>query len=1344
MPATSLLIVDDEAAVRNMMRRALGSEFEVHAAENGDAALQILKRNSVQIILTDQRMPQMTGLQFLRKASSLSPDSVKILLTGYMDMETSIASINSDLVWRYLRKPFEIKDLLSLLKQAKDRYDLHAENRSLTAELKAANDALERKVMARTRALQESEAKYRSLVESALTGFLIVQDDVIVYCNARACAILGFTKKGLLRLRVENLLVSQGESCIIDSIGRCQPRRKRRSAEVIWRHKKGGEIITELVCCRTVYEGRAAVHVSFFDVTERKQMKQAIERSEARYRQLIDRMADGLYRTTPDGSFVTVNDAFVQMLGYRSKKEILRLDIPRDIYFSEEERKDALAVLRRNSQGTRVFRLKKKNGDQLWVEDHGRIVFDENGNELYYEGVVRDITERVRTEEELSIQKQYLECLFNSSGSAIAFLDLDDRVVNINQMFTKLFGYAAVEAKGRKLEQLIIPRGKRKEGKELFSRTTKGEQVCLDTVRKRKDDSLVDVEITGTAIELNGRKVGFYAIYQDITERKRAEEAIVASEKKYRDLFNQIVDPVFIIDKQTLLILDCNQPALDMYGYRLDVLKTMKLAELHAPGNRGKTTLSSVYDKNLDKHVTATYMNQDGQSMEVEVRSREIEYQGRPTIINIVRDISERKLAELELMAINQELEASKQQLTAAFEQLVATNAQLLTNGKALRQSEALFRLISENAADLIAVIDRRGTYLYASPSFRHLLGYVPEQLVGKWWLEHVHPQDKARALESFQEAIGTKRGYVLEYRAQHKNGSLRVLESSVNVICDSTERPVKMVIVAHDITQRKQAELDMKKAKEESEAANRAKSQFLANMSHEIRTPLNGIIGYSDLLAEEELDEEQCDFVNVIQTSANFLLDLINEILDLSKIESQGMELETKPFVLADVVNDRMQVVQPRIAGEAVELKFELARDVPKTFMGDPTRLGQIILNLLSNAAKFTEEGSITVEVKKGDFECPGNDFFPLAISVTDTGIGIPEDMHAAIFDSFTQVDSSSTRKYEGTGLGLAITRRLVELMGGRIEIESIHDGGSKFRISIPMQPCTTENLPAPENVKKGRATRDARSLSVAVTKSEVQPVPASGSREQANGAPKSSDTTVRASDTPHILLAEDNETNWRLVQKILSRLGYRVTVVENGRQVLKALDVEKFDLVLMDMQMPVMDGFEATMKIRQQPRYEDLPIIALTAYAMIGDSNKCIEAGCDDYITKPINKKQFIACLQSQLKRVFPLPAEPEGHLDAVEQEIQREMENLKGFYLENLAERYGQMAAALASKNFEELGFIGHKLKGSGASYGFSEVTDLGIEIEQYAKDGDTKKLKELLAGLKKILKKNHHKV
>lgn len=394
------------------------------------------------------------------------------------------------------------------------------------------------------------------------------------------------------------------------------------------------------------------------------------------------------------------------------------------------------------------------------------------------------------------------------------------------------------------------------------------------------------------------------------------------------------------------------------------------------------------------------------------------------------------------------------------------------------------------------------------------------------------------------------------------------------------------LVYRIRDISEDNAAKAELIKAKEDAEAAAKAKAELLATMSHEIRTPMNGVIGMTELLGDTPLNEEQKNFVNTIQISGKNLLTIINDILDFSKAESGKIELEEAPFDLEQTMDEIMDLVAPSANKKNIELKKTINKGVPKSVVGDSTRLKQIVLNLMGNAVKFTHEGSIELAVRKRSSQ---EGMLNLEFAIIDTGIGIPSEKMDFLFESFSKVDSSTTRKYGGTGLGLAISKKLIELMGGKVMVSSEDGKGSKFTFNVHLDSVQQEIVP--ENIEVSE-TEEESLLS-----------------------------------TLNVLVAEDNLINQQVIKLLLQKKGVNVTIANNGLEVLNLVNSDLFDLILMDIQMPEMDGLEATERLLTDDQYGSrVPdIIAMTANAMDQDRRNCEQAGMKGFISKPINVEEL-----------------------------------------------------------------------------------------------------------------------
>jgi PAS domain S-box-containing protein len=523
--------------------------------------------------------------------------------------------------------------------------------------------------------------------------------------------------------------------------------------------------------------------------------------------------------------------------------------------------------------------------------------------------------------------------------------------------------------------------------------------------------------------------------------------------------------------------------------------------------------------------------------------------------------------------------------------------------------------LILGSVSEGLFMLDQEGRAIFLNPAAERMLGYGLEEFVGRSSHDVIHhtradgtpySRESNPITRTIADGLARSMNDEVFWR---KDGTSFLVEYRVNPIVDDG-RIVGAVVVFNDVT----GEREIRAAKENAERADRAKSEFLAMMSHEIRTPMNGILGMTDLLLETGLTEEQQEYAEIIHSSGETLLRILNDILDFSKIEAGKLVLEDELFDLAGTIAMTIDLFKPRAEQKGLELICTVAPEVPGAVVGDATRFRQVLTNLVGNAIKFTEQGSVTVsvDVRQGHQGAGGEASKLLRITVEDTGIGIPADKLKHLFQSFSQLHPALSRTYGGTGLGLAITKRLVELMGGVISVDSIEGKGSIFRFEMELHGDICSPAGDQDADAELPANRAARTVWQSLPKSRY-----AAHMEADSGRLR-------------ILLAEDHPVNQQLFLRVLDRLGYAADVVHNGVEAVEMILKQPYDLVFMDIQMPVMDGIKATGLIRQLLPENKLPVIvALTAHARREDRDMCLTAGMDDYVSKPIQ--------MDEIRRVF-----------------------------------------------------------------------------------------------------------
>ncbi len=1078
--------------------------------------------------------------------------------------------------------------------------------------------------------LKKNEQKYRRIFENAGEAIYLLENDRYVDCNPKAQELFGCRREDIIGSRPDRF----SPPCQSDSV-KSLARAKRKMSQALatgepqffeWRHTRldGTAFDAEVSLTRIDLFGRGVLLALVKDITERKRIQDSLRRSEEEYRTLVENLSVGVYRNTggPQGRFLKINHAMLEIFGFDSPEEFMRTPVAQ-LYCNPEQRQAFMEQLEHNGLvRNRRLRLRRKDGGSLWASCTATVKRDAQGNLLWIDGIMEDISDIVASEEELRKTNEILQALIKCSPAAVVSLDCNRRITSWNPAAERIFGWKQDEVIGRIFPS--VPKQNLPDHCDQFDSIMNGKTIRgLRVVRKRKDGSEIIVKATGAPLRnADGDIIGLVSVMDDITQN-------VASEEELRKT-NEILQALFECSPAAVVSLDCNRritswnPAAErIFGWKQDeVIGRTFPAVPERDLAHHRHLFESIMNGETLKSLRLVRRRKDGSEITVNAAGAPLRNADGDIIglVSVMDDISDRIRAR-------EELQAAKAETEAVNRELMAVNQQL---------EEAI-----------------------------------------------------AQANEMAQEA----------------------------------------------------------------ELGSMAKSQFLANMSHEIRTPLNGVIGFTDMLMDTDLDENQRDYTMTIKRSGEALLSLINDILDFSKIEAGELEFEEIEFDLELLAYDVCELIRPKVENLPVEILCRIADDVPSRVISDPLRLRQVLTNLMGNASKFTEAGEIEMSLDVSEESPEG---LKIHVAIRDTGIGIPEDKLDHIFYPFQQVDGSTTRKYGGTGLGLSICRQIANLMDGEVWVESPAGNrsstggpGSIFHFTAWVKRAETRRQPrvAPAPlagrrvliVDDNQANRqilahilDAMDMRVvglsagdqvlgALEKAEAEGKPfdclisdiqmpgtngyAVARQVRAAGGAFADLPLIALSsmmeddagkcrqagfdafltkpvrreklcsllertlsprpdrDTPQrereiitpdsvredmkrsvrILLAEDNPVNQKLAKLMLSKAGYQVDVAGTGREAVEKYTTapDDYDLIFMDIQMPDMDGIEATCAIREFQREvlngtaRHVPIVAMTAHAMKGDRERCIEAGMDDYTTKPIKRETVLDLLEKWVFR-------------------------------------------------------------------------------------------------------------
>lgn len=1003
--------------------------------------------------------------------------------------------------------------------------------------------------------MTRTEESFRNLSDASFEGLVITHGDTIVETNRAFDEMLGYAPGEVVGMSASDFVAPESRSTVLEH----RSKASTEPYEARLRRKDGTTFTAEIRGKTALYRGRKVRVTAVRDITERIRAEEEL----GRQARLLDLARDAIFIISLEGRISYWNHGAEETYGYDRREavgkishELLRTRFP-------QPREEIKKKLLREGYWEGELVHTARDGTQRIVASRWTL---EDGDPPRVLEINNDITERKKAEKALREREALLAEAQRLGNFGSWELDLETGRLRWSDQLFRIHGYAPQEfvPTVEKLMQSIHPEDRRLLQEAMERGAKEGEAGDLVLRVVRPDGS---VRVTSSKSEIafdeDGKPVRVIGTVQDITERKQAEDALREAEARYRALVEQMpaityTNPLKPGGPSTYI-----SPQIEkILGYSVEECKedpSLLDRALH-PDDRERVEAAEAHAEATGEPMSLEYRMRTRDGREVWVQDELVlvrDEEGRPLFWQgILLDITERKRAE-----------------------------------EKLRKSEERYRSILEQIHDVYLETDLKGNFTFFNHALVEALGYTEEELRGMNYLQCTVKRCVPRLRKAFEEVYRTGiPARNLGWEIIRKDGQRRYVESTTSLITDEQGRKVGFRGIIRDVTERKQNERELEEARRAAEEASRAKSEFLANMSHEIRTPMNGVIGMAELLLDTDLTPEQRDYAETIRSSGETLLAVINDILDFSKLESGKVQLETLDFDLYETVEEVTALFATLAHRKDIELAGFVEPDVPARLRGDPFRLRQILTNLISNAVKFTEEGEVFVRASLAR-ESPER--VRVRFEVKDTGIGMSQEEISKLFQPFTQADSSTTRRYGGTGLGLTISRRFVEMMGGRIGVESEPGKGSTFWFEVPLE----------------RAEESGQQRAI--------PGDLSGAR---------------------VLIVDDNATNRTILLKQTAAWGLENASAADGRQALAMLGDaaaagRPYDLAILDMQMPGMDGLELARRIKSEPSLSSTRLVLLTSLVQAGIGAEAEKRGIEAYLTKPVRQSQLYDALATAL---------------------------------------------------------------------------------------------------------------
>ena len=929
------------------------------------------------------------------------------------------------------------------------------------------------------------------------------------------------------------------------------------------------------------------------DVTDKKFDEEKIRSQNERMNAILSAIPDLIFVIGRDGSYLEVFAAEANKL-LIPPEEIIGKNICEA--FNEEMTTLFMEKighsLDNNEMVTVNYEIELQNSPSTHFE--GRIVPLKNNRVMI---LSRDVTEQALN----ALMIKRLSLAIEQSPVITIITDLDSRIEYTNPIFEKVTGYQLDEVVGKNTRILQSGLTDKKVYEDMWNAIKNGQEWHGEWISKKKNGELYWEEVAISAIlDLNGKIINYLAIKQDITRRKYAEEFLKQSEESYRHMFGNNPQPMWIYDLETLAFLEINDAAVRHYGYSREEFLTMTLKDIR-PGEDIAALLEDVEfsKKNLNAAGEWRHLKKNGEIILVEITSHPIRFNDREARHILVKDITQRKKIEQEIRDLNLNLE---QKIAERTTQLSELNINLLKEieyrkqtEKALSESEKSYRSVVENVNEIIFQTDAEGLWIFLNKSWENVTGFSVSESLGKPFLGFVHPDDRERSNALFLPLINREKEYCRhEVRYLTKDGGFRWIEVFARLGLNDDNEITGTYGTLQDITERKKTDEIIQNARFEAEKANLAKSEFLSRMSHELRTPMNSILGFAQLLEYGDLDPKQRKSIGYILRSGRHLLELINEVLDISRIETGHLTIQQEPIAINRLNQEILDIIMPMASERLIRMEISTTLDDQCLVNSDNQRLKQVLLNLVNNAIKYNRTGGsvfIHSELKQPD----ANRTPMVRIAVIDTGIGISEKDLPNIFTPFERIGAEKTG-IEGTGLGLAVVKQIMQALGGNCGVESTLGEGSNFWIELPQLTDTRE-----------------------LNKISDQPY-----------------TTLDASTNSGIVLyIEDNGSNFELVEQFLSvqRNNIRLLTSIYGKMAVPMSKKYHPDLILLDLNLPDMDGIKVLERLKSDQHTCTIPVVVISADAMTERFESLMKAGAKQYLTKPLNLNELLQVIDKYL---------------------------------------------------------------------------------------------------------------